>query len=60
LVPRWREVEERQKGMAIRFVVSVPATAVAEAEVVYAENSVQNKSKSQFDRRMMVSARIDG
>jgi len=60
LVPGWREVEERQKGMAIRFVVSVPATAGV-AEVVYAQNSVRVESKSdQIDRRTVVSARIDG
>jgi hypothetical protein len=46
--------------MAIRFVVSVPATAGVGAEVVYAENSVRNESKGQFDRRIMVSGRIDG
>ena len=46
--------------MGIRFVVSVPATAVAEAGVAYAENSVRNESESQIGRRIMVSARIDG
>jgi hypothetical protein len=46
--------------MAIRFVVSVPVTAVAGVEVVYAENSFLNESESQIDRRIMVSARIDG
>jgi hypothetical protein len=45
--------------MANRFVVSVPATAGVGAEVVYAQNSVRNEPKSQFDRRIMVWARID-
>jgi hypothetical protein len=45
--------------MAIRLVVSVPVTAGAGAEVVYAENFVRN-SESRFDRRIMVSARNDG